>query len=105
MVLGGTSKPCKKPYKEAKTEIMRPRQTTEVQESRMQEQESRIRALERRLAYYDSPNTPPSRSAPGGIGMPPATVHSIMRRTGACLRKPAGGILEAIRGAAAIHAD
>ena len=65
MVLGGTPKPCKKLYKEAKTEIMRPRQTTEVQKSRMQEQESRIRALECRLAYYDNANTPPSHNAPG----------------------------------------
>ena len=41
----------------------------------------------------------------GGIGMSPATAHNIMRRTGACLRKPAGGIAEAVRGADVIHAD
>ena len=63
--MNGPSKPYKKLYKEAKTKIMRPKQTIEIQESRMQGQESRIRALERRLAYYDNASTPPPRGTPG----------------------------------------
>ena len=46
-----------------------------------------------------------SAAVMGGIGMPPAAARSMMRRTGACLGEPAGGIAEAVRGAAVIHAD
>ncbi len=53
------SKPYKKLYREARTEIIKLRQTIEIQEFRMQEQESRMQASERRLAYYDNANTPP----------------------------------------------
>ena len=61
--MNGPSKPHKKHYKEARLGNMRPRQTIEIQESRMQGQESRIRVLERRLAYYDNASTPPSHNA------------------------------------------
>ena len=44
--MNGPSKPYKKLYKEAKTEITRLRQTIEIQESRMQEQESRMQEQE-----------------------------------------------------------
>ena len=44
-------------------------------------------------------------AAVGGIGVPPATAHNIMRRTGACLRKPAAGVAESIRRAAVVRAD
>ncbi|MDE0090965.1 MAG: hypothetical protein OXP12_06380, partial [Thaumarchaeota archaeon] len=64
--MNGPSKPYKKLYREARTGIIRLRQTIEIresgmqeQESRMQEQESRMQAPERRLEYYDNANTPP----------------------------------------------
>ncbi len=68
--MNGPSKPYKKLYREARTGIIRLRQTIEIresgmqeQESRMQEQESRMQAPERRLEYYDNANTPPSHNA------------------------------------------
>ncbi|MDE0267098.1 MAG: hypothetical protein OXK17_08840, partial [Thaumarchaeota archaeon] len=57
------AKPYKKLYREARTEIIKLRQTIEIQEYRIQEQESRIQVLERRLEYYDNANTPPSHNA------------------------------------------
>ena len=47
------SKPCKKLYKESKAENVKLRQTITIQETRIQD-------LERRLAYCNNANTPPS---------------------------------------------
>ncbi len=62
-VLNEPPKPYKKLYREAKTENMKLKQTIKIQESQIQGQELRIQVLERRLAYYDNANTPPSHNA------------------------------------------
>ena len=65
MVLNEPSEPCKKLYKESKTENIKLGQTIAIQDTWIQEQDTRIRDLERRLVCYDNANTPPSHNALG----------------------------------------
>ena len=63
--MSGPPRPHKKPYKD-KLENVKLRQIIPIRESRMRGREARIQTSERRLAYCDNANAPPSNNAPGG---------------------------------------